>query len=94
MLPFDPLMRLPAELREFVLIFLRCRGNIREVEKEMGISYPTVCKKLDAVNDHLAGTPPQGAPAAGKRPAGHDILAQLERGEISAKQAAEMLKGR
>lgn len=93
-LPFDPLMRLPDDLRQFVLIFLRCRGNIREVEKELGISYPTVCKRLDAVNEHLASQIESAEPAPAKRPSGHDILAQLERGEISARQAAELLKGR
>ena len=30
-------------------------ANIREVEKELGISYPTVCKRLDLVNDFLHG---------------------------------------
>ena len=33
----------------FTETFLRCRGNIKEVEKELGISYPTVRSKLDAV---------------------------------------------
>ncbi len=90
-LPFAALMRLPEELREFVLIFLRCRGNIREVEKELGISYPTVCKRLDAVNDFLTGKP--GAPPS-KRLSRGDILAKLENGEITAREAANLLKGR
>src|SRR5690242_2593214 len=47
--------RLPEDLQQFVLVFLRCRGNIREVEKELGISYPTVCKRLDLVNEILEG---------------------------------------
>jgi hypothetical protein len=90
-LPFAALMRLPEEMREFVLIFLRCRGNIREVEKELGISYPTVCKRLDLVNDLVAGkstSPPS------KRLSRGDILAKLEQGEITAKEAANLLKGR
>ena len=33
----------------FTETFIRCRGNIKEVEKELGISYPTVRSKLDAV---------------------------------------------
>lgn len=95
-LPFDPLMRLPAEMREFVLVFLRCRGNIREVEKELGISYPTVCKRLDLVNDLLAGnsTAPSADGKVNKWPSRDEILARLERAEITAKQAAELLKGR
>ncbi|GAG52421.1 unnamed protein product, partial [marine sediment metagenome] len=62
-----------------------CRGNIREVEKVLGISYPTVCKRLDLVNELL-----------GNRIARVDrkaVLEQIERGEITAKEAAQLLKG-
>ena len=98
-LSFPALMKLPADLQGFVLVFLRCRGNIREVEKELGISYPTVCKRLDLVNELLGlGTKdfgesevPQAAGAAMKRT---EILARVERGEMTAKEAAELLKGR
>lgn len=90
-LPFDALMRLPEEMRQFVLIFLRCRGNIREVEKELGISYPTVCKRLDSVNDLLAG---KSTGHLNKRLGRGEILAKLEQGEITAKEAASLLKGR
>ena len=98
--------RLPNDLQLFVLVFLRCRGNIREVEKELGISYPTVCKRLDLVNELLGGG--TGAPAsttdgdavdskpdppielkAGDRKA---VLEQVEQGQISAKEAAEILR--
>lgn len=93
-LPFDPLMLMPDDLRQFVLLFLKCRGNIREVEKHLGVSYPTVCKRLDAVNEYLSAPhKPSEAPAR-RKAASHDILAQLERGEITAKQAADLLKGR
>jgi len=90
-LPFAALMRLPEEMREFVLIFLRCRGNIREVEKELGISYPTVCKRLDLVNDFVAG---KSNGQTSKRLTRGDILAKLEQGEITAKEAANLLKGK
>lgn len=75
--------QLPPDLQEFVLVFLRNRGSIRDVEKELGISYPTVCKKLDLVNALLANTP---------RLNRMEILMQLERGEISAKDAAKLLR--
>jgi hypothetical protein len=90
-LPFAALMRLPEEQRQFVLVFLRCRGNIREVEKELGISYPTVCKRLDLVNDLIEG---KSNGQTGKRLNRGEILAKLERGEINAKEAANLLKGR
>jgi hypothetical protein len=79
--------RLPTDLRDFVMVFLRCRGSIRDVEKELGISYPTVCKRLDLVNELLGNR----ATTAG--PGRHEVLERLERGEITAKEAAQLLKG-
>lgn len=78
--------RLPADLQQFVLIFLRCQGKIRDVEKELGISYPTVCKRLDLVNELLGN---KGTPADRTQ-----ILEQLERGEITVAEATQLLKER
>lgn len=39
---------LPAETQDFIETFIKCRGNIKEVERELGISYPTVRAKLDS----------------------------------------------
>jgi hypothetical protein len=83
-LPIPPFFRLPPDLQEFVLIFLRCQGKIRDVEKELGISYPTVIKRLDLVNVLLGN---QTAPSGRK-----DILEQLERGEITVQEATQLLK--
>lgn len=33
---------------QFVATFLRCRGSIKEVEKALGVSYPTVRNMMDA----------------------------------------------
>lgn len=43
------LATLPDEQIAFVEVFLKCRGNIKEVERELGISYPTVRSRLDKV---------------------------------------------
>ena len=91
-LPIPALVKLPADLQEFVLIFLRCRGNIREVERALGISYPTVCKRLDLVNTLLGNAPLDEASAPPLTP--NQVLERLERGEITAKDAAQLLKGR
>ena len=88
--PIPAYFRLPEDLQEFVMVFLRCRGSIRDVEKVLGISYPTVCKRLDLVNALLGNEAGPVMPAV--KPG--DVLEQLERGEISAKEAAQLLKGR
>ena len=33
----------------FIEVFIKNRGNIKQIEKELGISYPTVKKNLDEV---------------------------------------------
>ena len=72
----------------FTETFIRCRGNIKEVEKELGISYPTVRARLDGVIKKLgyeAGSSQQSV----KR---EEILKALEDGEITAEQAIAQLK--
>lgn len=72
----------------FTETFIKCRGNIKEVEKELKISYPTVRSKLDGVIKKLgyeAGPDEESV----KR---EDILKALERGEITAEEAIAKLK--
>lgn len=84
-IPVPPFFRLPLDLQQFVLVFLKKRGNIREMEKELGISYPTVCKRLDMVNELLGNAVGDTTKLA--------ILESLERGELTAEEAAKLLKG-
>lgn len=72
----------------FTETFIRCRGNIKEVEKELGISYPTVRSKLDTVIKKLGYEAETDAQTA-KR---DEILKALENGEITAEQAIAQLK--
>lgn len=74
----------------FVLTFLKCRGSIKDVEKELGISYPTVRGRLDAVLERLGLK--SSASADEIREERRQILSRLENGEINADQAAELLK--
>lgn len=81
------LCRLPEDLYGFLLVFVKNRGVIREVEKELGISYPTVRSRLDAVLEALGVGAAQ--PAADKA----QVLEMLERGEITPEEAEKMLRG-
>lgn len=53
----------PEESR-FLLIFIKNRGSIKDVEREMGVSYPTVRAALDGLIASLGltsdGQPPDG----------------------------------
>ncbi len=78
------------ELR-FVETFLRCRGNIKEVERALGISYPTVRAKLDGILRRL-GLYEAGEEEKLRADRREQILAALEKGELTPEQAIEQLK--
>jgi hypothetical protein len=40
----------------FIKVFLTARGNLTEVERVLGISYPTIRNKLDEINNILNRT--------------------------------------
>lgn len=83
--------KLEPEQERFLETFLRCRGMINSVERELGISYPTVKSRLDALLNAL-----EIAPIKEKKEKGIEkkrkILDMLERGEITADQAKEKIK--
>lgn len=84
--------QLPAEQIEFVEVFLKCRGNIKEVEKELGISYPTVRNRLDGVIQALGYrivNPEQSSDQSSLRA---EVLEALEKGIIKPQEAIEQLK--
>lgn len=79
----------PEELH-FTETFLKCRGNIKEVEKELGISYPTVRARLDGVLQKLGyEKDTREEEEALKREA---VLKALEQGDITAEEAIAKLK--
>lgn len=82
---------LSSEQLDFVKIFIKSRGNIKEVEKELGISYPTVRSKLDRLIENL-GYDINESPDDNAAERRKEILDLLENGEISAEKAARMIK--
>lgn len=80
-----PLAQLSPDLQAFVQVFVRCRGNIREVERELGISYPTVRNRLEAAIEALGRATARPNPRA-------EILAALERGDLSPAEAIAQLE--
>jgi len=80
-----PLARLPQELQRVVELLVRCRGSLKELERELGISYPTVSKKLDAINMML-----EAAAVGGGE--GELILQRVQDGEMSVREAVQRLR--
>jgi hypothetical protein len=82
------ILSLTNEQLEFIMVFLRARGNIREVERELGVSYPTVRGRLDEIVSRL-GIETEGR----KELNSSDVLIALESGELSVEEALRRLKG-
>ena len=79
------LCALPADLLHFVRLFLHVEGNLREVERRLGMSYPTVKARLKAVNAALdaPGARPEAEAAAGDDRDRLRMLRRLRDGELS-----------
>jgi hypothetical protein len=87
--------RLDAEQAAFLETFLRCRGMINSVERELGISYPTARARLDSLLEALGYGPTKEEKIRKAKAALHKrrILEQLERGEITPEEAKIKLRG-
>ena len=82
--------KLSEEDEYFVLTFIKCRGSIKDVEKQLGISYPTVRSRLDAVIRRLGLQ--SSASSDEIKEERKEIFDRLDKGEITADQAAEQLR--
>ncbi|MFD3155690.1 DUF2089 domain-containing protein [Haloimpatiens sp. FM7330] len=71
----------------FIKVFVKCRGNIKDVEKELGVSYPTVRAKLDDAISALGYTVDKNSKNDKKK-----ILEMVEQGTITPDEALEMIK--
>lgn len=72
----------------FLKVFIAARGSIKEVEKCLSISYPTVRARLDGLIKAMGLSAP--AENLGRRKA--EIIDRLERGESDAQAALKQLK--
>ncbi len=85
-----PYRNLDAEQIKFLETFLRCRGVIRDMEAALGISYPTVRARLDALLSALGfadgpyAAPPAPMTAAQKAAKRKEILTAIENGTLDA----------
>jgi len=91
----SPFQKLSSEQMHFLTTFLRCRGVIASMEKELGISYPTVRSRLDALLSTLDLAPAAGSDTNGRREVSDhqkEILRRLEAGELTPAEAKKAMK--
>lgn len=88
------LINLPEPHASLLELFLRVRGNAKDMERELGLSYPTVRARLDkailaAGLDRDVSAAGGAEEAAGERAA---ILEELAQGTIDGRTAAARLR--
>lgn len=74
---------LTDEDRDVLRVFLASRGNMKELERHMGVSYPTARARFDSLLTKIGIDRP--APAAPS--ARVELMEQVARGEISIDEA-------
>jgi hypothetical protein len=98
--------RLSREQLTLLESFLRSRGNLRDMERELAISYPTVRSRVEALIRALGFGPRDGEGALPEaelegelddepesRLGRQEILERLARHEIGADEAATLIRG-
>jgi len=84
--------RLSPEQVSFIEAFVRCEGKINRLEKELGMSYPTVRARLTEVIRAM-GYSVGPEPVLISDQERHRILDDLANGKISPEEAMNMLEG-
>lgn len=82
---------LPPEHLEFLRLYIKVRGNLKEVERILGLSYPTIRARFEALL-RVLGYEYQEVPEGPSPQEKEAILDALEKGQISAAEAAEQLR--
>lgn len=76
---------LDGDDREVLRVFLASRGNLKEVERSLGVSYPTARGRVDRVLERL------GVKAAEDEVDRLEVLRSLAAGEIDVTEAQRRL---
>lgn len=84
--------QLSPEQFSFIETFIRCEGKLNRLEKELGISYPTVRARLTEVIRAM-GYSVGPEPVLISDEERHRILDDLAKGKISPEEAMNMLEG-
>jgi hypothetical protein len=86
--------KLPPESIQFLEAFVRNRGNVKEMERELGTSYWTIRSRLNELIAELGFEVDNSSEVQREeelKSQRRAILEQIDRGELSAAEAAEQL---
>jgi hypothetical protein len=81
-----PVCRLEGNSKRLFDLFISARGNLKQVQRELGLSYPTVRQRIEEMFRKLGQVKtPQDDPMS--------ILAKVRTGELSVDDAEKLLRG-
>jgi hypothetical protein len=87
--------RLSPENLAFLELFIKNKGNVKEMERELGESYWTIRSRINEIIEELGLEKKNVEPAATAvdvKEQRQIILNRLDQGEISVDEATELLK--
>ena len=84
----SPFFRLSAESLHFLEVFIRNRGNVKDMERETGESYWTIRRRLDEVITEMGFAVQADEPPVNQR---QEILERLSHGEIDVQEATRLI---
>jgi hypothetical protein len=73
--------------RDVLRVFLASRGNMKELERHLGVSYPTARARFDALLGKIGIDRPAPAPS----PSRIELMEQVARGEVDIEEAMKRL---
>lgn len=80
------LARLPSDSQELVEQFLLCGGKLKDLAQNLGVSYPTLRKKVDGIIDQLKKLQQDDMEKQ------NQILNDIEEGKISSHKGIRIIK--
>jgi hypothetical protein len=82
---------LPEEQLAFLRLFISRRGNLRELERELGVSYPTVRARFDDLLRAL-GYPVSQPSVRDRQERRRQVLEDLKAGRLTPEEATRALR--
>lgn len=79
---------LTSEDRDVLRVFLASRGNMKELERHLGVSYPTARARFDALLSKIGIDRPASAPPSSRV----ELMEQVARGEVDIDEALKLLE--
>ena len=80
-----PTCRLEPDDRRLFDLFLDARGNLKGVQRALGVSYPTVRQRMEELFNRLGRETAPADPG--------DVLERLRSGELTVTDAVRLLRG-